>query len=134
MESASQTLKEVLEPLELSEARVPVYANFNAQPYTQAALQGAAGGPGEEPGALAGNRGAAVRAGVDTFIECGPGKTLCGLIRKTVKGVTVLNVQDEGNPEGGSGGREGPGLNQPEKPPRGVLLIVAVKRPLFHHF
>ena len=33
--------------------------------------------------------------GVDTFIECGPGKTLCGLIRKTVKGVTVLNVQDE---------------------------------------
>ena len=34
-------------------------------------------------------------SGVDTFIECGPGKTLCGLIRKTVKGVTVLNVQDE---------------------------------------
>ena len=32
--------------------------------------------------------------GVDTFIECGPGKTLCGLIRKTVKGATVLNVQD----------------------------------------
>ena len=32
--------------------------------------------------------------GVDSFIECGPGKTLCGLIRKTVKGVKTLNVQD----------------------------------------
>ena len=33
MESASQTLKEVLEPMELSEAKVPVYANYTAQPY-----------------------------------------------------------------------------------------------------
>ena len=37
---------------------------------------------------------AMAQLGVDTFIECGPGKTLCGLIRKTVKGATVLNVQD----------------------------------------
>ena len=37
---------------------------------------------------------AVAQLGVDTFIECGPGKTLCGLIRKTVKGATVLNVQD----------------------------------------
>jgi [acyl-carrier-protein] S-malonyltransferase len=32
--------------------------------------------------------------GVDTFIEVGPGNVLAGLIRKTIKGATVLNVED----------------------------------------
>lgn len=33
--------------------------------------------------------------GIDTFIECGPGKTLSGLVRKTLKKVTVLRVENE---------------------------------------
>ncbi len=33
------------------------------------------------------------REGVTTFVEIGPGKVLCGLIRKTVKGVRVLGVE-----------------------------------------
>ncbi len=33
-------------------------------------------------------------AGVDTFIECGPGKTLWGLARKTIKGARILRVGD----------------------------------------
>lgn len=32
--------------------------------------------------------------GVDTFIECGPGQTLSGLVRKTLKGVNIYNVND----------------------------------------
>lgn len=32
--------------------------------------------------------------GYDNFIECGPGKVLTGLVRKTLKGVTFANVQD----------------------------------------
>lgn len=36
-----------------------------------------------------------VAEGVDTFIECGPGKTLCGLIKKTAPGVRTFNVEDE---------------------------------------
>ena len=93
MESASQTLKEVLEPMELSEAKVPVYANYTAQPY---------GGTAKElvtqqvknPVRWQETVERLVELGVDTFIECGPGKTLCGLIRKTAKGVKTLNVQD----------------------------------------
>lgn len=33
-------------------------------------------------------------AGFDTYIECGPGKVLAGLVKKTLKGVTIANVQD----------------------------------------
>ena len=95
MESASQTLKEVLEPLELSEAKAPVYANFNAQPYTQAAAKELLVDQVKSPVRWQETVERLCGLGVDTFIECGPCKTLCGLIRKTVKGVTVLNVQDE---------------------------------------
>ena len=33
-------------------------------------------------------------AGADTFIELGPGKTLCGFVKRTVKGVVNVNVED----------------------------------------
>lgn len=32
--------------------------------------------------------------GADTFIELGPGKTLCGFVKRIVKGVTNVNVED----------------------------------------
>lgn len=32
--------------------------------------------------------------GFDTYIECGPNKVLTGLVKKTLKGVTAVNVQD----------------------------------------
>ena len=32
---------------------------------------------------------------MDTFIECGAGKTLCGLIKKTVKDAKIFRVEDE---------------------------------------
>ena len=32
--------------------------------------------------------------GVDTFIEVGPGKTLSGFVKRTIKGVKIFNVED----------------------------------------
>lgn len=94
MESASQTLKEVLEPMELGEAKVPVYANYTAQPYDGSAKE-LITQQVKNPVRWQETVENLCALGVDTFIECGPGKTLCGLIRKTVKGVKTLNVQDK---------------------------------------
>lgn len=35
------------------------------------------------------------KKGVDTFIEIGPGKTLSGFVKRTVKGATILNVENQ---------------------------------------
>ena len=35
-----------------------------------------------------------VSKGVDTFVEVGPGKALSGFVKRTVKGVKILNVED----------------------------------------
>jgi len=34
------------------------------------------------------------RAGVDTFIEIGPGRTLTSLVKKTLPDATAVNVED----------------------------------------
>ena len=36
-----------------------------------------------------------IARGVDTFLEIGPGKVLCGLLRQIDRGKTCLNVEDE---------------------------------------
>ena len=33
-------------------------------------------------------------AGIDTVVELGPGKVLSGLVKKTLKGVAILNVEN----------------------------------------
>ncbi len=93
MESAAARLAEELAQTAFSPARVPVYANYTAQPY------------GKDPAALLVSQvknpvrwqetvEALAAQGVDAFFECGPGKTLCGLIKKTVKTARVFQAQD----------------------------------------
>ena len=94
MESASDALREVLEGEELREPKVPVYANFHAKPYTLGSAKELLVQQVKNPVRWQETVEALSALGVDTFIECGPGKTLSGLIRKTVKDATVLNVQD----------------------------------------
>lgn len=93
MEGASRELEAVLAHLPLHAPRLPVYANCTAQPYgdnPRELLVRQVKSPvrwQETIEALAG-------AGVDTFLECGPGKTLCGLIKKTIKTARTYQVQD----------------------------------------
>jgi [acyl-carrier-protein] S-malonyltransferase len=79
----------------LTEAENPVYSNVTAQPH---------GGPDSIRELLHRQMTSPVlwedtllnlrAAGVDTFIELGPGKTLSGFVRKTLDGVLTLNVED----------------------------------------
>ena len=92
MGEASDALKAYLTGVALRHARVPLYANATAQPY------------GEDAASLLSMQVSnpvlwqqsvenMAAAGVDTFIEVGAGKTLSGLIRKTVSGARVFNVE-----------------------------------------
>lgn len=94
MESAGEELRTVLAGMELREPRVPVYANLNARPYTQAGAKELLVQQVKNPVRWQETIEALAAQGVDTFLECGPGKTLCGLIRKTVKGAKVFQVED----------------------------------------
>lgn len=39
------------------------------------------------------------RLGADTFVEVGPGKTLCGFVKRTVKGMKIVNVENHSSLE-----------------------------------
>lgn len=94
MQSAAQVLREELKGMTLQPPRMTLYANYTGKPYgTNAAELLAA--QVENPVRWQETVEAMAAAGVDTFVECGPGKTLCGLIKKTVKGARVMNVEDE---------------------------------------
>jgi [acyl-carrier-protein] S-malonyltransferase len=41
-------------------------------------------------------------SGCTVFVECGPGKVLCGLVRKTLPGLLCVNVEDERSLEAAS--------------------------------
>lgn len=93
MHSAAKQLAQDLREFPLHAPGIPVYANVTAMPY-----------PGEPRELLLRQVENPVRwqqtveqlaeAGTKHFIEVGPGKTLTGLIKKTVKGASTINVQD----------------------------------------
>lgn len=93
MESAAAELDKALADMELHPPRLPIYANYTAKPY---------GGNAREllvnqvknPVCWQETVETLAAEGVDTFLECGPGKTLCGLIKKTVKTARTFQVQD----------------------------------------
>lgn len=92
MGEATKALAEYLKNQTLGAPRMPLYANVSARPY------------GADAGELLSRQASMpvrwqesvehmAEAGVDTFIEVGAGKTLSGLIRKTLPGARVFNVE-----------------------------------------
>ncbi len=93
MAEASVGFGALLRQVELLPPKMPVYSDVTGRPYE-----------GNARKLLADQIMSPVRwhsivvhmtqQGVDTFVELGPGKTLCGLIQKTDKGVKTLHVED----------------------------------------
>ena len=88
-------MKPELEKLTISPMQIPVYTNVNAQVVEKKedivpilTRQICCPVKWEE---IIRNM---AQQGADTFIELGPGKALAGFVKRTLKGVTILNVED----------------------------------------
>ncbi len=95
MEPAALRLREVFRNVSMADPALPVYMNVDGKPVTDGAavaelLVRQAMSPVRWVATLENMQA----AGIDTFIECGAGKTLTGLVKKTLKGVTALRVED----------------------------------------
>lgn len=94
MSSAAKGLAEVLAPMEFGTPSCPLYSNVTAQPYEDGQFKELLSRQVENPVRWQTIVENMIAAGVDTFIEVGPGKTLAGLIGKINSDVRALNVED----------------------------------------
>lgn len=101
MEQASRELADYLDrTAPLAAPRIPVIANLTAAPYPEDPGEHAAQKRAEMLAAQASHPVQWVRTlhelehrGIDTFIEVGPGKTLTGLVKRTLSNVKALSCE-----------------------------------------
>ena len=94
MESAAIRLAQVLSGMDVKAPQMPVYANYTAEPYGENDAKLLLEKQVSNPVRWQQTVERMIEAGVDTFVEVGAGKTLCGLIKKTNRTVKVYNVED----------------------------------------
>ncbi|MCI2253148.1 ACP S-malonyltransferase [Domibacillus sp. PGB-M46] len=96
MEPAAEKLRTVLEKANIQSSRVPVIANVDAQPVTEAeAIKENLVKQLYSPVLWEDSVQALLDAGVDTFVEIGSGTVLSGLIKKVNRRVRTIAVSDE---------------------------------------
>lgn len=94
MHSAAVGLVDVLAPMEFGAPKYTLYSNVTAQPYEEGRYKELLSKQVENPvrwQTIVENMAA---AGVDTFVEVGPGSTLTGLIKRIVPTATAINVEN----------------------------------------
>lgn len=99
MESAAGSLKKELKEgkkYSLKRAVIPLYANKTAEPYPADEEEMADTISDQVTNSVRWEKTLENMAGdgVDTFIECGPGKALSGFVKRTVEGARIYNVCD----------------------------------------
>ena len=94
MRPATEALSRALEDMTVAEPALPVYANRTAGLYTADEAKALLSQQASNPVFWQQTIEAMARAGVDTFIEFGPGTTLSGLVKRTLTGVKTCSVCD----------------------------------------
>ncbi|MCY0877274.1 MAG: ACP S-malonyltransferase [Firmicutes bacterium] len=95
MQPAQAKLAERLESTVFGALQCPVIANVSAKPLTNPQdVKEALAQQVASPVLWEATINFLVAAGVDTFVEIGPGTVLSGLIKKTDRSATVLHVED----------------------------------------
>ncbi|WP_408956532.1 ACP S-malonyltransferase [Natroniella sp. ANB-PHB2] len=96
MESAGEKLAQEFETIDFNEPQIPLVTNVKAEITTEvdhikdALIEQISGSVRWQESIQR-----MIDAGVDTFIEVGPGRVLKGFMRKIDRSVTALNVQDQ---------------------------------------
>jgi [acyl-carrier-protein] S-malonyltransferase len=95
MQVAAEGLIKALSAAPIADAQVPMVSNVLAQPLsTVAAIRHELAEQVMAPVRWIASVGYMVDAGVDTFVEVGPGTVLTGLIKRIAPGVRLINVGD----------------------------------------
>ncbi|SFG65170.1 ACP S-malonyltransferase [Oribacterium sp. WCC10] len=95
MRPAAEKLAELFKSKSFSYPAIPVYMNVDGEAIEDGSkvkdlLVQQAMSPVQWVKTLQNMR----EAGIDTFIECGPGRTLSGLVKKTLTGVNIYRVEN----------------------------------------
>ena len=95
MKPAAEKLEELFKSKAFSNPAIPVYMNVDGKPVEDRSrmadlLVKQAMSPVQWVKILQNMHA----AGIDTFIECGPGRTLSGLVKKTLTGVSIYRVEN----------------------------------------
>ncbi len=93
MSEAAEKFESELKAYEITEPKIPVYANLTAKPYEDdiaSTLKMQMQSPVKWQETIENM----IADGFTDFIEVGPGKTLCGLIKKISKEVNVYSVEN----------------------------------------
>lgn len=95
MEPAAKKLEKEFKKIHFQNPTVPVYMNVEGKPVMDGdALADLLVKQATSPVRWVQTLENMYTDGIDTFVECGAGKTLSGLVRKTLKGVKVLRVEN----------------------------------------
>lgn len=95
MSEASSLFAEVLENQQLHELRIPVYANYHAQPYCLDEVKKIFACQLKNPVRWEKTIQNMAADGFDVFIEIGPGKTLAGFVKRILPEKPVFSVETE---------------------------------------
>ncbi|MGM9521207.1 MAG: ACP S-malonyltransferase [Oscillospiraceae bacterium] len=93
MSEASEKFGEELEKVEISQPGITLYSDCTGLPY-EGGYKELLSKQIKSPVRWQKIVEHMISQGVDTFVELGPGRTLCGLIAKTSKEVRTLHVED----------------------------------------
>ncbi len=93
MEPAAKGMREVLAGFDLTAPRISLYSNFTGLPYEASALKENLANQVCRPVRWEAAVRHMIDAGADTFVEVGPGKTLCGLVGRIDNAVHTVAVE-----------------------------------------
>ena len=98
METAAKAFGEELSGISVKAPEIPVYANRTAAPYPgegrETEMKELLAGQIISPVQWEQTIRSMIADGADTFVEIGPGETLCGMIKRIDKNVRTFPVED----------------------------------------